>query len=151
LTQSDAALGRLKVAQLSAQPADARGPAGQPAAEFRVDIPVVLGAETALIQLKVDREAKNKARGGERGWRMRFQMSFAALGDVGAQVTLLGTAMNILVWAESEETAGVLTEMLPELTPVLAAKGLEVQSVRLRRRAPEDPAMQAGELVDNLG
>jgi hypothetical protein len=151
LHQTDAALSRLKLTQLASQPADAaRAAAAAP--DFMVELPVVLGHELSLAQLRVQRDGKGKGKAQERGWRVRFAVSFSEIGEVGAQVSLIGKNTNVVIWAAEPRTADALEEMLPELTPALAARGLDVGAVRVRRGVPpdEEPAA-AGRLMDRKG
>jgi hypothetical protein len=151
LHQTDAALSRLKLTQLASQPADAaRAAAAAP--DFMVELPVVLGHELSLAQLRVQRDGKARGRAQERGWRVRFAISFSEIGEVGAQVSLMGRNANVVIWAAEPRTADALEEMLPELTPALAARGLDVGAVRVRRGVPpdEEPAA-AGRLMDRRG
>ena len=68
-----------------------------------------------------------------------------------AQVALLGRTTNVTVWADRAATADALEAMLPELAPALAARGLTVGSVRLRRGVPDDDTPPpSGRLMDTL-
>lgn len=150
LHQTDSALSRLKLTQLASQPADAR--AGAPVMpDLTVEIPMMLGHELALAQLQIQRDGKSKAKPGERGWRLRFAVNFSMVGEVGAQVSLLAQATSVVLWAAEDATAAALEDMLPELGAALAARGLEVGSVRLRRGAPTDPVPASGQLMDTVG
>jgi|GEM_PF-472036 len=150
LGHADAALSRTKLLQLASNPADAARPAiAAPAAEFRVEVPMQLGAETGILQLLVERDSKHKRSPAERGWRMRFALNFAATGEVGAEVALFGRSANVSLWAVDPDTADALEAMLPELAPALARHGLDVGAVRLRRGAPQPAARVPGQLLDS--
>jgi len=150
LGHADAALSRTKLLQLASNPADAARPnAVAPAAEFRVEVPMQLGAETGILQLLVERDGKHKRSPAERGWRMRFALNFAATGEVGAEVALLGRSANVSLWAAEPATAEALEAMLPDLAPALARHGLDVASVRVRRGAPQPAARAPGQLLDS--
>ena len=151
--QAEAALSRLRLLQLSSLPQDAAraalGPAG--AAEWNLELPMLLGHELALMGLQIQRDG-GRGRGDkrERGWRLAFSLNFSALGEVGAQVALYGRSTSVTIWAEEAETAAALEQMLPELAPALIAKGLSVGSVRVRRGRPVPVQPQAGRLMDSL-
>ena len=147
LHQTDSALSRLKLTQMASQPADAR-PGAPPMLDLTVEIPMMMGQELALAQLQVQRDGKSKGKASERGWRLRFAVNFSVVGEVGAQVSLLGASTSVVLWAAEEETAAVLEEMLPDLGTALAARGLEVGSVRLRRGVPKESAPPSGRLMD---
>ncbi|HEV2518471.1 MAG TPA: flagellar hook-length control protein FliK [Devosia sp.] len=150
LGHADAALSRAKLLQLASNPADAARPAtAAPAAEFRVEVPMQLGAETGILQLLVERDGKHKRSPTERGWRMRFALNFTATGEVGAEVALLGRSANVALWAADPATADALEAALPELAPALARLGLDVGSVRVRRGAPPPAARAPGQLLDS--
>lgn len=151
LGQTEAALSRLRLQQLASLPPDAaRVAAPAAAAEWNLEIPLLLGQELAMAQLQISRDGKGKNERRERGWRMVFSLNFSALGEVGAQVSLFGQSASVLIWAEEDETAAALTEMLPELTPALAAKGLAVGSVRVRQGRPKGAQPQSGQLLDSV-
>jgi hypothetical protein len=147
LHQTDAALSRLKLTQLASQPADAARAAMAPP-DFVVELPMLLGHELGIAQLQVQRDARQKERDAKRGWRVRFAVSFSVIGEVGAQIALLGKTANVLIWADRDATADVLETMLPELEPSLAARGLTVGSVRLRRGPPPPERPASGHLLD---
>lgn len=150
LGHADAALSRTKLLQLASNPTDAARPnIAASAAEFRVEVPMQLGAETGILQLLVERDGKHKRTPAERGWRMRFALNFTATGEVGAEIALLGRAANVALWAADPATADALEAMLPELAPALARHGLDVGSVRVRRGAPQPPARAPGQLLDS--
>jgi hypothetical protein len=147
LHQTDAALSRLKLTQLAAQPADAaRAAIGAP--DFVVELPMLLGHELGVAQLQIQRDGKRNERDAKRGWRVRFAVSFSVIGEVGAQIALMGKTANVLLWADRDATADALETMLPELEPALAARGLTVASVRLRRSAPPSERPASGHLLD---
>jgi len=150
LGHADAALSRTKLLQLASNPTDAARPAiAAPTAEFRVEVPMQLGAETGILQLLVQRDGKHKRSPAERGWRMRFALNFTATGEVGAEVALFGRSANVSLWAADPDTADALEAMLPELAPALARHGLDVGAVRLRRGAPQPAARVPGQLLDS--
>lgn len=149
LGHTDATLSRLKLLQLASNPAEARPNTPVPATEFRVEVPMQLGAETGILQLLVERDGKHKATPRERGWRMRFALNFTATGEVGAEIALLGRSANVALWAAEPATADALEAMLPDLAPALARHGLEVGAVRVRRGVPPPPARAPGRLLDS--
>jgi hypothetical protein len=150
LGHTDAALSRTKLLQLASNPAEAaRSNIAAPAAEFRVEVPMQLGAETGILQLLVERDGKHKRTPAERGWRMRFALNFTATGEVGAEIALLGHTANVALWAADPATADALEAMLPELAPALARHGLDATSIRVRRGAPQPAARAPGQLLDS--
>lgn len=148
LNQADAALSRLKLLQHASQAPETRP--GAPAAqqELRVELPFLIGVETALLQLVVDHEARRREKPGERGWRMRFAFASQQTGEVGAEVALFGPSVSVGLWAETPEMEAALTEGLDSLRAALTAEGLEAGSVRVRRRMAA-PTRQPGALMDS--
>jgi hypothetical protein len=151
LDQTDAALSRLKLLQSASQPAnDARPDAPAPRTELRVEIPMMLGTETGILQLMVERDARHKREPErQRGWRMRFAMNFSATGEVGADISLLGRAASIAIWAADPDVAEALDSMLPELGPAISRHGLELTSLRVRRGTPQHAPATPGRLLDS--
>jgi len=148
LGHTDAALSRTKLLQQASGP-EPRPSATTPAPEFRFEIPLLLGTQTGILQLMVERDGRNKPDPRQRGWRMRFALNFSATGEVGADIALLGRAANIALWAAEPETAETLEAMLPELAPVLASHGLDIAGLRVRRGAPPRRAHLPGQLLDS--
>lgn len=147
LSQTDAALSRLKLLQHASQPPEARpGTAAQQ--ELRVEVPLLIGAQTALLQLVVDRDARRRDRPGERGWRMRFAFASQQTGEVGAEVALFGPSVSVALWADTLQMETAMADGLDELRAALAAEGLEAGSVRVRRRVAA-PSQQPGTLMDS--
>ncbi|MBK8082538.1 MAG: flagellar hook-length control protein FliK [Devosia sp.] len=150
LGHTDAALSRLKLMQVASQPADSTRPDAQSARpEFRVEIPLLLGTETAMLHLQVERDARHRPSRRERAWRMRFAVHFSATGEIGAEVALFGRTANVSVWAAETDTADAIEAMLPELAPALARHGLDVGAVRVRRGAPASRPHHPGRLLDS--
>jgi len=150
LGQTDAALSRLKLLQSASQPADLRVDAPAPRNELRVEIPVLLGAETGILQLMVERDKKHKREPErQRGWRMRFALNFSATGEVGADIALLGHSASVAIWAADPDTADALDALLPELAPAIQRHGLELTSLRVRRGAPQHARTAPGQLLDS--
>jgi hypothetical protein len=150
LNQAEGALSRLKLTQMASSPPDAARASALPSADFMVELPMMLGHELSIAQLQIQRDGSNKSKKAERGWRVRFAVSFSAIGEVGAQVALLGGTTNVVIWAGEPATADALEKMLPELAPALGARGLTVGTVRLRRGAPPSDAPAAGRLMDEV-
>lgn len=148
--QTDAALSRLKLFQLASLPEGAAR--GNPAAaqEWNFELPFTLGNQTSMAQFQISRDAEGDAEDGIRGWQMVFAMNFNVIGEVGAKVSLRSRRTGVMLWAENDETAEVLSETLPELTTSLEALGLEVGAMHVRRGAPEQKPAPVGGFVDSV-
>jgi len=151
LGHTDAALSRLKLLQTASQPpADIRPDAPAPRNELRVEIPMLLGAETGILQLLVERDGKHRREPErQRGWRMRFAMHFSQTGEVSAEIALLGHAASVAIWAADPDTADALDALLPELAPAIQRHGLELTSLRVRRGVPPPARPAPGQLLDS--
>lgn len=149
LGQTEGALARIKLMQLGSHTAETARPAIAAPGEWHLELPLMLGHELAMAQIQIQRDGKGKAEAKEKSWRLRFALKFSVLGEVGAQVTMVGLRTSIAIWADEEATAETLEAMLPELAPSLAAKGLELVSLTVRRGAPKDENQQAGRLMDS--
>ena len=152
LGQTESALARIRLMQLGSQPAEAARPGAPVAAptEWTLELPMMLGHELAMAQIQIQRDGKGKTEAKDKNWRLRFALKFSVLGEVGAQVTMVGARASIAIWADEETTAETLDKMLPELAPALAAKGLELVSLTVRRGVPKDENQPAGRLMDSV-
>jgi hypothetical protein len=150
LSQTDGALSRIKLMQLSTQPADVRPAAIAAPSEWNLELPMMLGHELAMAQIQIGRDGKGKSDPKDKSWRLRFALKFSMLGEVGAQVAMVGTRVSVAIWADEEATAETLEAMLPELAPALTAKGLDLVALTVRRGVPKDEVQPAGRLMDSM-
>ena len=151
LGQTDGALARLRLLQLTSHGNDAARPgAALPApAEWNLELPLLLGRELAMAQIQIGRDGKAQGEARDRGWRLRFALKLSVIGEVGAQIAMVGKRTSVALWADEALTADMLEDMLPELAPALAAKGLELESLTVRRGAPREEARPMGQLMDS--
>ncbi|UJQ95742.1 flagellar hook-length control protein FliK [Mariluticola halotolerans] len=152
LSQTDSALARIRLFQLSSLP-DAAGRPALPGAaqDLHFELPFVLGQQAGMAQFQISRDAEQDGNPAERGWQMIFSINFAPVGPVGAKVTFRSRKTGVMLWAENEATAEVLEEMLPELVEGLEAQGLEPGAIRVRRAPPEaSPPPPSGGFVDSV-
>jgi hypothetical protein len=146
---TDAAISRVKLGQLAALPDAPNAPATrQP--ELRMELPFLIGHELVMAQLQISRDGKRSAGERKRGWTMRFAMNFSASGEVGAEIGLLGKAVNVHLWAAEPETAEALNAALPELASALTAIGLDPGAVRIRNAVPGPAKIASGHFVDSV-
>jgi hypothetical protein len=152
LSQTEGALARVKLMQLSTQPADPGRPGATMAspAEWNLELPMMLGHELAMAQLQIARDGKGKEQAKDKSWRLRFALKFSMIGEVGAQISMVGRRTSVAIWADEDATADALEAMLPDLGHTLAAKGLELISLTIRRGAPREDAVPAGRLMDSV-
>lgn len=147
-SQADAALSRVKLMQLASLPDT--GPQRASAPEQRMELPFLIGNELVMAQLQVTRDGPRQKNEAKRGWTMRFAMSFSGTGEVGAEIGILGKAVNVSIWAAEPDTAERLNAALPELGNTLRALGLDPGGVRVRGAPQESPKPGSGHLLDSL-
>lgn len=151
LAQTDSALSRLRLFQFSSLPEMGARPdtPGVPN-EWNLELPFSLGQEQALAQFQIFQDEEADGHEGERGWHMVFSINFSIIGEVGAKVSFRARKTGVMLWAEEEETAKVLEDMLPELVEGLEALGLEPGAVRVHHGAPEVRPQRSGGFVDSV-
>ena len=145
---TDGAIARHRLLALPPQPGEARPAQPTTSGELRVEVPMLLAGETGMVQFVLERDARRGAQKRERGWRMRFAMSFSALGEVGADVGLIDSSARVALWAVRGEVAEALSAMSEDLAPALARHGLTLAGFRLRHGAPQHASRNPGRLVD---
>jgi hypothetical protein len=110
---------------------------------------MLLGTQTGILQLLVERDGKQKREQRERGWRMRFAMNFSETGEVGADIAMLGRSASVSIWAADPDVAEALDAMLPELAPAIERHGLALTSLRVKRGTPRSTPATPGQLLDS--
>ena len=145
---ADGALARIKLLQLASLP-DADGVRPAPP-ELRVELPFLVGSELVMAQLQVMQDGGRRQANGKRGWTMRFALNSAATGEVGAEIGLLGSDVNVALWAADPAMAAELAATLPELEQSLAGLGLNPGAIRCRGSVPPSAAQQSGQFMDSL-
>ncbi len=153
LGQSEAALARMRLVQISSLPEAAarpgQGPSGT-APEMNFELPLIFGGELSVGQFQIFKDGSGGAEGDkDREWKMRFSINFSQIGEVGATVFLRGGKTAVMLWAEREETANVLQEMSGELADSLSARGLEPGAIRCRHGHPPQAKKPVGAFMDN--
>lgn len=153
LGQNEAALARMRLVQISSLPEAAarpgQGPSGT-ASEMNFELPLIFGGELSVGQFQILKDGSGGADGIRDGeWKMRFSINFSQTGEVGATVSLRGGKTGVMLWAEREETAIVLQEMLGELADSLSARGLEPGAIRCRHGHLPQARKPVGAFMDN--
>src|SRR5690606_9554118 len=86
LHQTDAALARIRLLQLASLPQDAARAGAPPATDLTLEVPMLLGSELAIAQLRIAGDGSSGDRRDVRSWRLQFSVNFSILGEVGAQI-----------------------------------------------------------------
>jgi len=151
LERTDAALSRLRLHQNASLPE----PTARQEAQWNLDLPVMLGGQQSLLQMQIHRDREGDAeQNEERGWQVRFAIHLSDMGEVGAQISLRGASVGVLLWAEREETATALAEGVAALRQDLDGLKLMTGSIVVRTGAPQAPAgavaAASGNIVDAM-
>ncbi|MCF6344257.1 MAG: flagellar hook-length control protein FliK [Devosiaceae bacterium] len=148
LRQTDSALSRLRLFQISSLPDQAAR--STISNEINLELPFSLGNESNIIRFQIERDGSNKYGNNEQSLSLRFAMNLQSLGEVGANISFRLGKVGAMIWAQEEETAKQLNDMLPELASSLEARGLETNFIRVRHGAPEKDKVKKGDFVNDL-
>jgi hypothetical protein len=147
LDHTDAALSRLRLHQAASLP-DQTDPRR---ADWSMDLPVLIGTHQTTLNIQIHRDPEESGEAApERGWSLRFALNLPETGEVGAQVSLRGTATGVMLWSANPDTAEALQQGVDELRADLAAAGLRPGAVIVRHGEPatQSQPAQSGHLVD---
>ena len=150
-TQVEAALSRLRLAQLASLPQNIEQVAAgakDASGEWTFELPLLFGEEMGVVQFQIRRDSGSDPSDADRAWQMHFAINFEATGGVNAKVVLRGGKISVALWAEREETAEMLDRLMPELAAALEGHGLSIGSLTCQHGAPEQPVMPAGAFMD---
>ncbi|GLQ93771.1 flagellar hook-length control protein FliK [Dyella acidisoli] len=119
-TDVQAALARLEVAQLQANPN-----------HWIVEIPVQgpEGADVLQLSLKHEPDA-------ERDWTMGFSLDLPSLGPIVGELQLRGLRLSVRLWAQHRETVDRLEEQFADLRQRLDAAGLFLDQLSVQFGLP---------------
>ncbi|MBU1176341.1 MAG: flagellar hook-length control protein FliK, partial [Alphaproteobacteria bacterium] len=140
LSQTDAALSRLRLGQIASLP---DRPDAAPAAhkDVHLDLPVTLGQQPGVLSLVISRDDEGDTPDRRNpAWRVQFSINASVIGEVGAEVGLLGGRTIVVLSAAEPETVEALTAGLGELADGLAAGGLMPGALRVRRLGAPPPS-----------
>ena len=145
LERTESALARVRLHQHASLP----DPTGR-TADLSLDLPVMIGTHQTLMQLQIHRDQHNETdAAAERGWQMRFALNLPGMGEVGAQVTLRGGAIGVMLWATEPEASVALDSEIGSLREALANAGLQAHAVIVRQGEPPAAAAQSGHFLDS--
>lgn len=147
LERTESALARMRLHQHASLPE-----VHVKTADWSTELPVVIGGHLALLQLQIHRDQHGAAEDPElRGWQMRFAINLPGLGEVGAQVSLRGSATGVMLWASERATSEALESDIEGLRGALEGAGLAPGAVIVRHGAPPAPQQPSdpGHLVDS--
>ena len=139
LSQTDAALSRLRLHQMASLPdrPDAIGARH----DIRMEIPVTIGQQPGVLSLVItpDEDNQDPEKKKKKNWRVQFAVNASVIGEVGAEVGLLGERANVVLSAAEPETAEALDADIAELSEAFEAVGLTPGALRVRRIGAPPP------------
>lgn len=153
LSQTEAALSRLRLLQIASLPDHAhpdKAPSVAHRSEWQMEIPMLFGSQAGTLNLQIQRDGHNGSQGAEpERWQVHLSLEAGALGPISADVQLSAKRVNATLWAERLEVAQLLHNELEGLAGDLKKVGLEPGHLHVRRPAKEatNPA-PAGHILD---
>lgn len=153
LSDTDAALSRIRLSQIASQPSGNEGAPGRSAhgAQWSFEIPLLVGAGTAVAQFQITREdegASTREEAEAAGWRLRFAVDLPETGAVESLVALGAAGTTVTLWADRPDVAGAMRGSVEELARALGEAGVEVADVRIRQGRPQHKAAGSGHFLD---
>lgn len=133
LSQTDAALSRLRLHQIASLPdrSEALAATRHP---IHLEVPVSLGEQQGVLHLVISRDDEGDTPEREKKtWRVQFAVNASVIGEVGAEIGLLGARTNVVLSAAEPNTAEALAETIGDLSEALQAVGLTPGVLRVRR------------------
>jgi hypothetical protein len=142
--RTESALARILLLQVASLPGGAD--AGRPDAPLQtmVEVPLRLGAETAVMQMMVIRDdpeghADRRTGPAGRSWTLRFSMDAEPLGPVHAAVRWQAGHVAVQLWAERDGTADRLAAARAALSDALEASAFAIDELSITAGRPADP------------
>ncbi|PTW61449.1 flagellar hook-length control protein FliK [Breoghania corrubedonensis] len=152
LSDTEAALSRVRLSQFASHGSGtdaASSVRGAQATHWTFEIPLMVGAGTAMAQFQISRDEQGGGTCDQPeavGWRLHFALDVPETGPVESLVALGSGGTAVTVWAERPDVAMALRGGADELAGVLELAGIDVASVRIRQGRPKQPAVAFGKL-----
>ena len=139
LSQTDAALSRLRLHQMASLP-ERMDTAPGAKQNIHLEVPITLGQQAGVLSLVITRDEEGNTPDKQKdSWRVQFAINASVIGEVGAEVGLLAGRTNVVLSAEAPETVTALNDALGELTEALEAVGLTPGILRVRSQGATPP------------
>lgn len=150
LAETDAALARHTLLQIASLPEEGASARGSDTAQRLVfDIPLATPQGTAIVQLRIERDGKRRAKGEKKPvWQATFSIDVEPIGPVHARVAMVGEVANVALFAERSASAAALRDNAELLAAGLADAALEAGDILCATGAPAAPAAAPGLFVD---
>jgi hypothetical protein len=152
LDKTEAALDRLKLAQVASLPTSVEVPrADAPSPlHWHAEIPLAMGRDTPVLALEVERDDHPPAGSEEGGriWRLRFAVDIEPLGPIHALLTLQNHQVGVSLWAERETTSRTLRGRAEDLREALAQEAFDATHIDIATGAPPQSGKASGHFLD---
>lgn len=142
--RTESALARILLLQAASLPGGADGGRPDAPVQATVEVPLRIGAETAVMQMIVVRDepegnADGRTGAGGRSWTLRFSMDAEPLGPVHASVKWQAGHVAVQLWAERDGTADRLAAARTALSEALEASAFAVDDLTITSGRPAEP------------
>jgi hypothetical protein len=143
--RTEAALARLTLLQAASLPDGQASRPDAPAQTLQMEVPVRVGAETAIAQFHIQRdppdpeEGKRPGAAASRGWTMRLSLNAEPLGPLHAAIRWRNGHVGVDIWAERPGTAAALDAERTNLSDALEASAFAVDRLVIAEGRPPEP------------
>jgi hypothetical protein len=142
--QTEAALARVRLAQIAAIAPDSSGfepSKGAATQSVQLDVPLALAGQARVLSLTVERDPERSGAAHAAGgptWSVWFALDLGAQGPVTGRVTLAGGsgAIGVTLWSDRPETRAALGDALAEMRAELDREALPVGELAARAGHP---------------
>lgn len=150
-------LARIRTGQLTAEPAQPRGPEGGPPqpGTLALELPVRYQGEIHPLHLRIEEEAQQEQESApsadqqRRAWRVNLRLETPAIGEFYAQLHYLAGNLKVNFWSERTATLEEAREKFHPVSRALAAAGIAVEHVLYHQGKPaQDHNQLSYALVD---
>lgn len=128
-----------------------------PTASWQIEIPLRHQTEVQQLQLYIERDwvdekseqDSTNSKGKVRQWSVTLRFDLPTLGEFCAQLGVIGSQVNAILWASREKTFTQAREQLDGLRKQLESEGIEVKSLQcLLGMPPPKPLALSYSLID---
>ncbi len=117
--------------------------------ELNLELPIQGANKPVFVNLQISPDRQESETGEERdGYGVKFSIETDDTGPVHASLGLLGKQVRVTLWAERVEIAESLNLYRESLDDRLAATGLDVASLQIRRGRPKSNLSKVQDHVD---
>lgn len=119
-------------------------------ADISLELPLLVNEKPVFVQLHLGPDPdENRLEDEDLPHQVRFSLETDETGPVHAALGIVGKNVRITLWAEQAEFADILNEQRAELDDRLAANGLDLSSIQIRRGHPLSAHFKQRVHIDN--